>query len=147
MAESARLPTLPFGRFLKYQDIDDFVKALASARPKLCRLGSLGKSREGRGIHLLTVTDFETGNPEDRPGYLIHGNIHAGELAGAHAALYTARQLLADHRRSDLLRRVTFYIVPRINPDGAEFVVTTAGRIRSRSDRSEQRPNTLYRRI
>ena len=144
MAESARLPTLPFGRFLKYQDIDDFVKALASARPKLCRLGSLGKSREGRGIHLLTVTDFETGNPEDRPGYLIHGNIHAGELAGAHAALYTARQLLADHRRSDLLRRVTFYIVPRINPDGAEFVVTTAGRIRSRSDRSEQRPNTLY---
>ena len=144
MAESARLPTLPFGRFLKYQDIDDFVKALASARPKLCRLGSLGKSREGRGIHLLTVTDFETGNPEDRPGYLIHGNIHAGELAGAHAALYTARQLLADHRRSDLLRRVTFYIVPRINPDGAEFVVTTAGRIRSRNDRSEKRPNTLY---
>ena len=144
MAKSARLPTLPFRRFLTYQDIDDFVKGLEAARPGLCRLGTLGKSREGRRIHLLTVTDFETGKPENRPGYLIHGNIHAGELAGAHASLYTARQLLADHRGSDLLKRVTFYIVPRINPDGAEFVVTTAGRVRSRSDRSEKRPNTLY---
>ena len=138
------IPTLPFGDFLRFEGMAEFVSALAEQRPDLVRLSSLGKSREGRDIYLLTVTDFSTGEAEDKPAYLIQANIHAGELSGTHAALYTARQLVADHGKSDLLKRVAFYIVPRINPDGAEFVVTTSGSIRSRTDRSEREPNTLY---
>jgi hypothetical protein len=138
------MPASPFKRFLDYQALTDYVQSLAAARPQLCRLGSLGRSRDGREIHLMTVTDFATGAPEDRPGYLIHGNIHAGEVSGTHASLYTARQLLMDHGRSDILKRVVFYIVPRLNPDGAEHVVRTSGRIRSRTDWSEMGPNTLY---
>ena len=144
MAKRSRLPALPFRKFFTYRELTDFVGALAAARPALCRLGSLGTSREGRDIPLLTVTDFDSGAPEDRPAYLIHGNIHAGELAGTQVALYTARQLLADAAKSDLLKRVVFYIVPRINPDGAEFVVTTSGQVRSRTDRAEKVPNALY---
>ena len=71
---------------------------------------------------MLTVTDFTSGKPEDRPGYLIQANIHAAEVAGAHAALFTARQLLADGEDTDLLDRVVFYIIPRLNPDNAELV-------------------------
>ncbi|MDA0747238.1 MAG: M14 family metallopeptidase, partial [bacterium] len=138
-----RVPALPFRQFFSFQDVTEFLSKLASAHPNLCKLQSLGKSREGREIHLLVVTDFKTGAPEDRPAYLLHGNIHAGELAGTHAALYTARQLLIDHSRSNLLSRVTFYIVPRLNPDGAEHVVTTSGRIRSRTDWNNRPPNTL----
>jgi hypothetical protein len=144
MAKRTEIPELSFRAFFTYQEVTDFAKSLASARPDLCRLGSLGKSREGREIHLLTITDHASGTPEDKPGYLIQGNIHATELSGTHAALYTARQLLVDHDSSDLLRNVVFYIVPRINPDGAEFVVTTSGPIRSRTDRSQPEPNTLY---
>jgi len=143
MTETIEIPELSFRAFFTYQEVTDFVNSLASARPDLCRLSSLGKSREGREIHLLTVTDYTSGAPEDKPGYLIHGNIHASELSGTHAALYTARQLLVDHS-SDLLKNVVFYIVPRLNPDGAEFVVTTSGPIRSRTDRSQLEPNTLY---
>ena len=142
MANEIEIPELPFEAFFTYQQVTDFVNSLASARPDLCRLGTLGKSREGREIHLLTITDYDTGAPEDKPAYLIHGNIHAAELSGTHAALYTARQLL--HEGPDLLKKVVFYIVPRINPDGAEFAVTTSGPIRSRTDRSELEPNTLY---
>jgi hypothetical protein len=144
MSDMSRIPSLPFDRFFTYQELTDFVQGLASAFPELCKLGSLGRSREGREIHLLTMTDFNSGDPEDRPAYLIHGNIHAGEVAGTHTALYTARQLLLDHAESDILKRVTFYIVPRINPDGAEYVVTTSGRVRSRTDRTERVSNTLY---
>jgi len=144
MADTNEIPELRFHAFFTYQEVTDFVRSLASAAPDLCRLSSLGKSREGREIHLLTVTDYASGAPEDKPGYLIHGNIHAGELSGTHAALYTARQLLVDHEGSDLLKNVVFYIVPRLNPDGAEFVVTTSGPIRSRTDRSQLEPNTLY---
>jgi len=144
MTEKATIPEFPFHAFFTYQEVTDFVNSLASARPDLCRLSSLGKSREGREIHLLTITDYGSGSPEDKPGYLIHGNIHATELSGTHAALYTARQLLGDEECSALLRNIVFYIVPRLNPDGAEFVVTTSGPVRSRTDRSQPKPNTLY---
>lgn len=141
---STLLPLLSFDYFFNYAETTEYVQALAAARPDLCRPSSIGMSREGRALHLLTITDFSTGDPADKPAYLIHGNIHATELAGTHASLYTARRLLGDHPASDLLQRVVFYVVPRINPDGAEFAVTTGGQIRSRTDRSEQRPNTLY---
>ncbi len=144
MAGKTELAPLQFDHFFTYDEVTRFLNDLCRARPDLCRLGSLGRSREGREQHLLTVTDFGSGCPEDRPAYVIHGNIHAGEVSGTHAALYTARQLLLDHGSSDLLRRITFYIVPRINPDGAEYVVTTGGRVRSRTDRAERVPNTLY---
>ena len=144
MKRIASIPRLPFKSFFTYKQVTDFLRELTAACPDLCRLGSLGPSREGLEVNLLTVTEFASGAPEDKPGYLIHGNIHAPELSGTHAALYTARQLLADHKKSDLLKKVVFYIVPRLNPDGAEFVVTTSGQVRSRTDRSRLEPNTLY---
>ena len=144
MTKTTPIPELPFETFFTYQQVTKFLQSLEAARPDLCTLDSLGRSHEGREVHLLTLTDLASGAPEDKPGYLIHGNIHAPELSGTHAALYTARQLLADHEQSDLLRKVVFYIVPRLNPDGAEFVVTTSGQVRSRTDRSQPESNTLY---
>jgi len=142
MKKKKPLPRISFERFLNYGEVTEILKAMADARPDFCRLESLGVSRQGRQLHLLAITDFESGAPEDKPAYLIHGNIHASELAGTHAALYTARQLLSDV--PEVLRRVVFYIVPRLNPDGAEFVVKTGGKVRSRSDEEEKLPNTLY---
>ena len=144
MAAAKKTPQLPFDHFFTYDELSAFVEALAKSRPDLVSLSSLGQSRDGRAVHMLTITDSSTGPAENKPAYLIHGNIHAVELSGTHAALYTARKLVADHARSDLLERLAFYIVPRINPDGAEFAVTTSGMIRSRTDRSERLPNTLY---
>jgi len=140
------LPALPFKDFFDFAQTERFCRSLARARPKVCRLETIGYSREGRPIYMLTITDFATGDPQDKPAYLVHGNIHATELAGTHAALMTARQLLADHdaRRSDLLRRVVFHVVPRLNPDGAEYAQTTSGVIRSRIDRQPLVPNMLY---
>ncbi|MBN1670873.1 MAG: hypothetical protein JXR37_07565 [Kiritimatiellae bacterium] len=142
--KTAKIPNLRFEHFFRFEEVTDFVSRLASARPGLVVLDSLGNSREGRALHMLTITDRRTGAAADKPAYLIHGNIHAAELSGTHAALFTARQLVLDHPRSGLLRRAAFHIVPRINPDGAEFVVTTSGMVRSRTDRSEREPNTLY---
>jgi len=138
------VPPLLFDHFWRYDEVMDFISRLAAARPELVKLSKLGQSREGRDIPLLTITDNSTGAAEDKPAYLIHGNIHAAELSGTHAALYTARQLLVDPGAADLLKRIAFYIVPRLNPDGAEFIVTTSGRVRSRTDRTAREPNTLY---
>jgi hypothetical protein len=142
--KTKRLPALSFDHFFTYAEVSDFAEKLAKARPDLVTLSSLGDSRDGRAIPLLTITDRSTGPAEDKPAYLIHANIHAVELSGTHAALFTCRRLCADHAKSDLLRRVAFYVVPRLNPDGAEFAVTKSGTIRSRTDRSAREPNTLY---
>ena len=144
MAAKKSVPTLPFEHFFTYDEVTAFVEALAASSPELVKLTSIADSRDGRAVHMLTITDPATGPAEDKPAYLIHGNIHACELSGTHAALYTARALVADHGKSDMLKRVAFHIVPRINPDGAEFSVTTSGSIRSRTDRSQRLPNTLY---
>ncbi len=142
MVESTAVPELSFDQFLTYEEMTRLLRSFAVARPDLCRLESLGASREGRQVNMLTVTRFQSGAPEDKPAYLVHGNIHAGELSGTHAAVYTARQLLVEE--PDLLRRAAFYIVPRLNPDGAEFAVTTCARIRSRTEDAERLPNRLY---
>ncbi len=138
------IPRLTRHHFLDFAEVTDFVEKLAAACPDLVSLGTLGVSREGRPLYHLTITDSTTGVAHDKPAYLIHANIHASELSGTHAALATARRLVADHPKSDLLKRVAFHIVPRLNPDGAEFVVKTSGKTRSRTDRSQRLPNTLY---
>ncbi len=135
---------LSFQNFLSFDEVSDFAEALAEAYPGLCKLSSIGKSREGREILLLTITDFSSGSPDDKPAYLIHGNIHAAELAGSHAALYTAKRLLSDFSSGGLLSKIAFYIVPRLNPDGAEYAVSASGPVRSRTERSSPEPNTLY---
>ena len=58
------------------------------------------------------------------------GNIHASEPTGAHCAVYNALHLLEEE--PELLKRIAVYIVPRVAVDGAEFCVTTGGRVRSR---------------
>jgi len=138
------IPPLDFQHFFSFSELTAFAENLAASRPGLVSLETIGNSREGRALHMLTITDKSTGAAEDKPAYLIHGNIHAAELSGTHAALATARQLVVDHPSSGLLKRVAFHIIPRINPDGAEFVVATSGTVRSRIDRSRREPNTLY---
>ncbi|MBR4220651.1 MAG: hypothetical protein IKR81_05815 [Victivallales bacterium] len=98
-----KIPELPFEHFYRFAEVEAFVKELAKAAPELVKLSEIGKSREGRPLYMLTITDFSTGAAEDKPAYLIHGNIHSMELAGTHASLYTARQLVADHKKGGLL--------------------------------------------
>jgi len=133
---------MQFDHFYTHAEIMEFVDGLAAARPDLCRLSSLGISREGRHIPLLVLTDQSSAEPDDRPGYLIFAGIHAHEPAATHAPLYLARKFLDE--KPEILREVTFYIVPRLTVDGSEFTVSTSSRIRSRTDRHDKEPNALY---
>ena len=102
-------PDIQFEHFYSYEEIDGFLRALANAFPDLCRVESIGKSLEGRDIHLLTLTDFAAGSPEERPGYVIHAGIHAHELASAHAALHIANRLLERPRPSRTAQPCHFF--------------------------------------
>jgi len=140
-------PTVDYSRLLDHQAVNDFLTSLAKARPKLATMTELAVSPEGRSLPLLVVTDRTTGEADHKPGYLLHANIHAHELTTTTVALQIAADLVAgagqDKPITELLRRVAFYIVPRLCPDGAEHAVTTGQSERSRNH-VLRRPNALH---
>jgi len=126
---------LRIDRYHTYAELTAFVHALHEAYPQLCRVMSIGRSHEGREIWALEVTNAATGAPGEKPGYYIDANIHAGEVTGCATALYTALYLCEQHGRDPettlLVDELTWYILPRVNPDGAETYLTTPHMLRS----------------
>ena len=109
----------PPAPYLTYDDLVQKLKKLASANKNYMELKSIGKSHEGRAIWLAILTNQKIGKHEDKPAVWIDANIHATELAGSVAAMATIEQLLSA-RNNHQLDHSTYYIVPRLNPDGAE---------------------------
>jgi murein tripeptide amidase MpaA len=116
-----------YERFYRYDELRTTLEAWAEEAPHLYRVDSIGKSYEGRDIWLVTLTNFETGNDLEKPALLVDANIHSVEVTGCTAALHLIHRLLAgygsDPRVTRALDTRTFYVIPRINPDGAELAL------------------------
>jgi murein tripeptide amidase MpaA len=113
-----------YDHFYEYEELTAALHAWAAESPSLCSVDSIGKSYEGRDIWLVTVTNKETGDHLDKPGFLVEANIHSMEWTGCAAALHLVHKLLSEHGSDELVTRAldtrTFYVIPRLNPDGAE---------------------------
>lgn len=117
-------------RFYDHAGLVEIGRRLAAAHPGFIKLGSIGKSTQGRDMFLLTVTNFSVGDADKKPAMYIDGNIHANEVQGSEFSLYTAWYLaeMADRVPAvdSLLRNYTLYIVPTINPDGRDHYIHEA---------------------
>ena len=111
-----------FDRFYTYAELTETLEAWAAEHPQLFAVESIGRSYEDRDIWLCTVTNRETGPPEEKPAVFVHAQIHAMEFTGTTAALNVLDHLLHsdDPRVRHAVDTRTFYVVPRVNPDGAE---------------------------
>ena len=101
-----------------YLDFDDLTRELRSVvnGSDMASMRSLGMSREGREIWVVQIA--AAGSPvEQRPGVLVVGNLSGDHLVGSALALETVRYLTGGD--VDLTDRVV-YVIPRLNPDGAE---------------------------
>lgn len=114
-----------FDHYYPYDELTKILHSLAERRPGLVSLESIGKSHEGRDIWLATVTNTATGPASEKPAFWIDGNIHATEVSAASAAIYFINKLLNEHgHNADITRCLdtrVYYVVPRVNPDGAEL--------------------------
>ena len=121
------MPDVAFDRFYRYDELTEILQGWAEEHPDLCRVESIGKSFEDRDIWIVTVTNFETGADLDKPAFLIEANIHALEVTGCTAALHLIDKLLRGHGSDPKVTRCldtrAFYVVPRLNPDGAELAL------------------------
>ncbi len=137
------MPAFPvprFDQFYRHAELTRLLQDYAAAAPQLIALSSLGKSFEGRDIWLLTITNQATGADTDKPAFWVDGNIHAAELTAGTACLYWLHQLVSgfgsDARITELLNTRVVYMVPRLNPDGAELALAD----KPRHIRSSTRP-------
>jgi murein tripeptide amidase MpaA len=134
------VPSVEFDRFYRYAELTEILKGWAEESPSLFKLDSIGQSFEGRDIWLATITNFDTGPDTDKPAFLIEANIHAIEVTGSAAALHLISRLLNGYGDEPKVTRAldsrAFYVIPRLNPDGAELALAD----RPRFVRSSVRP-------
>jgi murein tripeptide amidase MpaA len=124
------MPEIAFDRYYRYADLTSILEAFANEHPDLVQIESIGSSHEGRDIWLATVTDVGTGPAIEKPAFWVDGNIHASELSASTASLKLLDKLVRGHAGSgSILSTHTFYIVPRLNPDGAEWSMETPPRV------------------
>lgn len=113
-----------WNRYYNYQGYTDLIERMAEAHPDLVRVQSIGQSYQGRDIWLVTVTNFDEGDPDRKPAMYIDGNIHSNEIQGTEMSLYTIWYLSEQFGNIDFITRLlnqkAFYIVPSINPDARE---------------------------
>jgi len=122
------MPALSFDRFYRYGDLTAIIHQFAAEHPALVHVASIGKSHEGRDIWVVTITNSATGPADEKPAFWVDGNIHSVEVSASAACLYLINTLVTQHGSDADVTRVldsrVFYIVPRINPDGAEWALS-----------------------
>jgi murein tripeptide amidase MpaA len=123
---------LIFNHFFTNDELLDLLDEWVVTYPNIIQKNSIGKSHEGRPIWLLTLTNQSTGTDLNKPAIWIDANIHATEITGTTSALYIVYHLLKDYGANEQITRQldqsVYYIVPRVNPDGAEWAMGTTPR-------------------
>lgn len=118
---------IAFDRYYDFDEMTAHLHALAAAYPRLATLTSIAKSHRGRDVWFMQITNPDTGPALEKPGYYIDAQIHAEEHATSATALYAIHYLLTRYGTDPEVTRLVdgqvFYIIPRINPDGAEYAL------------------------
>jgi hypothetical protein len=106
----------PLPPLLEHAEVERRLQALAQADPNQFGFEKIGASLEGRSINLIT-----TGTGPFR--VMLWSQMH-GDEPTATAALFDVFEYLRRHRDDPVVRRIqsslTLYVVPMLNPDGAE---------------------------
>jgi murein tripeptide amidase MpaA len=127
------MPKPRFNKYYRYEELTRLLKEYAKEYPNLIRIESIGKSHEGRDVWLITATNFKSGSDAEKPALWVDGNIHASEVTASAACVYHIHKLVTKYGRdkqiTEALNTRAFYIVPRVNPDGAEWALADKPKI------------------
>jgi len=116
-----------FFHYYDYAELTNFLKDIHAAFPQLTELQSLCSSQMGRDVWMLVINNPKTGNPEDKPGYFLN-QIHSSEVIASMSCVYTIWYLLENYGKdknvTNIVDDLVWYIVPRLDVDGAEAYLT-----------------------
>ncbi len=123
---------MDFNHYFNNQELEITLQEWVKAYSQLISVSPIGLSFEKQSIWLLTLTNQKTGSDKEKPAIWLDANIHASEVAGTTTALYIVDNLLSKYGKDANITRLmdtcTFYVVPRINPDGAALALAAKPR-------------------
>jgi len=107
------------GQYQNHDQMSRKIDALAGKYPELCSVTSLAKTMGGKDIRLITIG---TGNKDSKPGVVVAGGVDGRYLIGRELALGFAEEILKRSKEDsirELLGKITFYVLPDLNPDAS----------------------------
>jgi carboxypeptidase T len=121
---SATVEPPGFEYFHTYAENERVIDDAVSAHPGIAKKFSIGQSYEGREIWGIKISD-NVNVDENEPEVFIHGLTHARERASNEEALALIQMLTSEYATNDRIKAIVdsreIWIVPMLNPDGAEF--------------------------
>ncbi len=125
-----------------YAEMIAEVNAAVAQYPAIASKRVLGKTYEGRDIVAIKISD-NVGTDESEPEVLYDANHHAREHLTVEMALYLLRLYTASYASDSRVKNVVdtreIWIIPSVNPDGAEYDIATGS---YRSWRKNRQPNS-----
>jgi len=145
-AASDDVSTLDFpsrdAAYHNYSEMIAEVNAIVARYPAIASKRVLGKTYEGRDIVAVKISD-NVGTDESEPEVLYDANHHAREHLTVEMAIYLlhlyADNYASDSRVKSVVDSRELWIIPSVNPDGAEYDVATGS---YRSWRKNRQPNS-----
>ena len=109
--------------YLDFEAVERWCHWLAQTYPQWVDVTSIGKSRKGRDILLVTLT--ASGRGDRAPGFWLDGGTHAAEWTGVMAVLYALSSWIERLEAGDREAVAWFgdravFAVPCISPDGMQ---------------------------
>jgi len=108
-----------------YNALTAALKQLAGRNPQIAKLTSIGKTSKGRDIWMMQISGAKGLSPLEKQALLICGNLEGDHVIGSEVALGIAGYLTEGYGKDEKVTRTldtrTLYIIPRMNPDGAEL--------------------------
>jgi len=113
-----------FTKYHSYAEMSGMLQTMVGAHKDIARLVSIGKTAGGRDIWLVEIANPAGVPVQERPGLLVAANFEADHLAGSEISLAVIDGLLKGYpSNADVKARLdssVIYVIPRMNPDGAE---------------------------
>ena len=101
-----RKVNLSFNRYYDWKQMEDALRKLEKAYPKFLKLGTIGKSYQGRELWYMTINNPDTGNELDKPAMYIDANIHGNEVQGGEVGLYTIWYLMENYNYNNYIKNL-----------------------------------------
>jgi len=113
-----------FTKYHNYSELTAMVQGLALAHPQIIKIDSIGKTLERRDLWMLQIANPAGVPLAERPALLIAANFEADHLIGSELAVFIADYLANGYASNPAIKQrldnSVIYILPRVNPDGAE---------------------------
>lgn len=115
----------PSRNYHNYSALTNSLNKLITKNKKITKLLSIGQTIKKRNIWALQISGIKGKSPQEKQALLICGNLEGDHVVGSEVALGIAEYLINNYGKdsevTNILDKRTFYIIPRLNPDGAEL--------------------------